>query len=224
MGNGPFWAKSWPGAFWSQILAIWRLPAAIKTAFWNYWETARFGPNPGREPFGAKFWHFGGFWAAIKTAFWDYWETARFGPNPGREPFGAKFWQFGGFRAASKTAFWDYWETARFGPNPGREPFGAKFWQFGGFRAAIKTAFWDYWETARFGPNPGREPFGAKFWQFGGFWKLLERSWKAPGKLPETAVPLCQARGGQRTPRHKRFSTKDFPSRTLRAGNRFWSL
>ena len=26
LGNGPFWVKSWPGAFWSQILAIWRLP------------------------------------------------------------------------------------------------------------------------------------------------------------------------------------------------------
>ena len=79
---------------------------------------ARFWSNPGREPFGAKFWQFGGFRAAIKTAFWDYWETVRFGPNPGREPFGAKFWQFGGFRAAIKTAFWDYWETARFRPNP----------------------------------------------------------------------------------------------------------
>ena len=96
-------------------------------------ETARFGPNPGREPFGAKFWQFGGFRAAIKTAFWDYWETARFGSNPGREPIGAKFWQFGGFRAAIKTAFWNYWETARFRPNPGREPFGAGFWQFAGF-------------------------------------------------------------------------------------------
>ena len=62
------------------------------TAFWDYWETARFGPNSGREPFGAKFWQFGGFKAAIKTAFWNYWETARFGPNPSREPFGAKFW------------------------------------------------------------------------------------------------------------------------------------
>ena len=147
---------------------------AIKTAFWNYWETARFGPNPGREPFGAGFWQFAGFWAAIKTAFWDDWETARFGPNPGREPFGAKFWPFGGFRAAIKTAFWDDWETARFGPNPGREPFGTKFWPFGGFRAAIKTAFWDYWEMARFGPNPGREPFRARFSPFGGFWAAIK--------------------------------------------------
>ena len=58
--------------------------------------------------------------------------------------------------------------------------------------------------------------------------KLLESCWKASGKLlaklPETAVPLRQARGGQRTPRHKRFSGKDFPGRTRRAGNRFWSL
>ena len=68
-------------------------------------ETAHFGPNPGREPFGAKFWQFGGFRAAIKTAFLNYWETARFGPNPGREPFGARFWQFAGFQAAIKSAF-----------------------------------------------------------------------------------------------------------------------
>ena len=139
---------------------------ASKTAFWDYWETARFGSNPGREPFGAKFWQFGGFRAAIKTAFWDYWETARFGPNPGREPFGAKFWQFGGFWAASKTAFWDYWETARFGPNPGRllEP------DFGNLAASgpqVKPPSGTI--GSRFGPNPGREPFGAKFWQFGGF-------------------------------------------------------
>ena len=32
---------------------------AIKSAFWDYWETAVFGPNPGREPFGARFWQFG---------------------------------------------------------------------------------------------------------------------------------------------------------------------
>ena len=27
LGNGPFWAKSWPGACWSQIWPIWGLPA-----------------------------------------------------------------------------------------------------------------------------------------------------------------------------------------------------
>ena len=37
------------------------------------------------EPFGDKFWQFGGFKAAIKTAFWNYKETARFGPNPSRD-------------------------------------------------------------------------------------------------------------------------------------------
>ena len=121
----PLCRGSFPVRYLVGLFLPWHLPAAaleasrpaIKTAFWNYWETARFGPNPGREPFGAGFWQFAGFWAAIKTAFWDDWETARFGPNPGREPFGAKFWPFGGFRAAIKTAFWDYWEMARFGPN-----------------------------------------------------------------------------------------------------------
>ena len=35
-----------------------------------------FGPNPGREPFGARFWPFGRFWAAIKSTFWDHWKRA----------------------------------------------------------------------------------------------------------------------------------------------------
>ena len=34
---------------------------AIKSAFWNYWETAVFWPNPGREPFGTRFWLFNCF-------------------------------------------------------------------------------------------------------------------------------------------------------------------
>jgi hypothetical protein len=28
---------------------------AIKIPFWDHWDTALFGPNPGREPFGSKF-------------------------------------------------------------------------------------------------------------------------------------------------------------------------
>ena len=61
IGKCQFWAKSWPGAFWSQIWAICGASRpAIKSAFWDHWETARFGLNPGQEPFGAKFWAFGG--------------------------------------------------------------------------------------------------------------------------------------------------------------------
>ena len=82
----PLCRGSSPVRYLVGLFLPWHLPAAaleasrpaIKTAFWNYWETARFGPNPGREPFGARFWQFAGFWAAIKTAFWDDWETARF--------------------------------------------------------------------------------------------------------------------------------------------------
>ena len=36
--------------------------SAIKLAFWDDWGNGRFGPNPDREPFGAKFWQFAGFW------------------------------------------------------------------------------------------------------------------------------------------------------------------
>ena len=43
-------------------------PASTR-AFWDYLETAVFEPNPGREPFGARFWQFAGFPAAIKGAF-----------------------------------------------------------------------------------------------------------------------------------------------------------
>ena len=111
IGNGRFWPN--PGRepfgarFW-QFAGFWKPPGSFWEASGKLPETAvplcqsrggqrtprhkRFSRNPGREPFGAKFWQFGGFRAVIKTAFWDYWETARFGPNPGREPFGAKFW------------------------------------------------------------------------------------------------------------------------------------
>ena len=101
---------------------------------------------------------------------------------------------------------------------PGWVPCATTFWP------AIKGTFWDYWETAVLGqifagsllePDFGNLPASGSGWEASG--QLLENSW-------ETAVPLRQARGGQRTPRHKRFSGKDFPSRTRRAGRRFWSL
>ena len=41
IGNDPFWAKSWPGAFWSQILVIFSL--ANKLCSWKLGETAIWG-------------------------------------------------------------------------------------------------------------------------------------------------------------------------------------
>ena len=41
---------------------------AIKGAFWDYWETAVFEPKPGREPFGARVWQFGGFWKPLGSS------------------------------------------------------------------------------------------------------------------------------------------------------------
>ena len=44
IGKRPFLAKSWPGAFWKQISAIWPpLRPAIEFLFWDHWETAVFG-------------------------------------------------------------------------------------------------------------------------------------------------------------------------------------
>ena len=41
----PFWAKSWPGAFWISLVGMNR--------------NDPFGPNPGREPFKAQICNFG---------------------------------------------------------------------------------------------------------------------------------------------------------------------
>ena len=51
----------------------------------------RFGPNPGREPFGWRFWGFRGSGAGDQIASMEMSRNGRFGPNPGREPFGARF-------------------------------------------------------------------------------------------------------------------------------------
>ena len=140
---------------------------ANKTAFWDYWETARFGSNPGREPFGARFWQFGGFRATIERAFWDHWETARFGSNPGREPFGAKFWQFGGFWVAVKFAFWTI----------GKRP--SKSWP-GAFWSLILSLSFQAGKRllgslghGRFGPNPAGPFWGWYACKVGSFWERL---------------------------------------------------
>ena len=43
LGRRPLWAKSWPGAFWSQIWAIWACQLAIEICFWKPWEKAFLG-------------------------------------------------------------------------------------------------------------------------------------------------------------------------------------
>ena len=139
------------------------------------------------------------------------------------KPFGARFWQCASFPAGNSTRLLKLWGNGRFGPNPDRQPFGARFWQFAGFPARNETRLLRLLANGRFRPNPGREPFGARFWQLAGVWKPMGSFWEASGKLPETAVPLCQARSGRRTPRHKRFSGNDFPGRARRAGRQFWS-
>ena len=131
----------------------------------------------------------------------------------------------------------------------GQRPFSAKSWPGGAFwRQILAICRRPGRQVTAPSGIIGKWAFWAKAWP-GAFWsqilvlwRLLEASGKplgslweasgkplgslgeAPGKLPETAVPLRQARGGQRTPRHKRFSGKDFPSRTRRAGRPFWSL
>ena len=35
-----------------------------------------FGPNPGQEPFGARFWQFGACQLAIEICLWKPWEWA----------------------------------------------------------------------------------------------------------------------------------------------------
>ena len=59
-----------------------------------------FEPNPGREPFGARFWEFDGSSAGCQLVTAGLSRIVRFEPNPGRGPFGARFWEFGGFWAS----------------------------------------------------------------------------------------------------------------------------
>ena len=65
LGNGPFWTKSWPEAFWSQILAICGLPGRNSKRLLNYCETAVFGqilarsllePDFGNLPASGSLW------------------------------------------------------------------------------------------------------------------------------------------------------------------------
>ena len=56
-----------------------------------------FEPNPGREPFGARFWEFDGSSAGYQLATAGMSRNSRFEPNPDRQPFGARFWECGGF-------------------------------------------------------------------------------------------------------------------------------
>ena len=107
IGKQPFRAKSWPGAFWSQILGLWwlgalqlKLPSGL----------------PGKRRFWATSWP-GAFWSqilgiwwwspAIKNAFWNHWETAVLGQILARSLLEAKFCDLRAFGPAIKSAFWD---------------------------------------------------------------------------------------------------------------------
>ena len=76
----PLAAKSWPGAFWKQISAIWRRRGRL----------LNFSSGIiGKRPFLAKSWpgslleanycHLAAPLPAIDFLFWDHWETAVFG-------------------------------------------------------------------------------------------------------------------------------------------------
>ena len=105
LGKRPFWAKSWPGAFWSQILGLWRLAGRQLKA-----------PSGiiGKRLFWAKSWP-GAFWKldfgtlaacrpAIKSAFWDHWETAPLGQILVRSLLEANFCPLRAFAEAQRMA------------------------------------------------------------------------------------------------------------------------
>ena len=153
MGNGPFWTKSWPGAFWTQILAIWRLPGRQL--------------KPPSETIGKR------------PVLGQILAGTRLEPN---------------FR-----------NLAASGPQL-KPPSGTI-----GKRPVLGQIL----AGSLLEPDFGNLAASGSLW---------EASGKPLANSRETAVPLRQARGGQRTPRHKRFSKQDFPSRTRRAGRPFWSL
>ena len=128
-----------------------------------------FRSNPGQEPFGARFWQFGGFRTAIKTAFWDYWETAVCGKILAGSLLEPDFSNLEASRPAIKSAFWDYWETAVFGQIVARSLLEPNFCNLAASGLQLKTPSGTIGKRPVFEPNPGRELFGARFWQFAGF-------------------------------------------------------
>ena len=116
LANDRFWAKFWPGAFWSQSLALCRLLGRQWSA-----PSGAIRKRPfvrqilAREPFGDRFWQFGGFPAGKRLL--ELLGNGPFGLNPGREPFGARFWHFAGFWKPLGS----FWEASKTSGN-GRAP------------------------------------------------------------------------------------------------------
>ena len=99
---------------------------AIKSAFWDYWETAVFGQILAKSLLEPDFGNLEASRPAIKSAFWDDWETAVFGQILAGSLLDPDFGNLEASRPAIKSAFSDYWGNGRFRPNPGREPFGSQ--------------------------------------------------------------------------------------------------
>ena len=75
---------------------------AIKSAFWDHWETAVLGQILARSLLEANFCHLRAFGPAIKSAFWDHWEMADLGQILARSFMEANFWPLAAPRPAIK--------------------------------------------------------------------------------------------------------------------------
>ena len=83
LGNGRFRAKAWPGAFWSQILAIWKPPGRqVNTPSETIGKRPFSGQILAGSPLEPDFGNLGASGPAIKSAFWDHLENGPF-PKPG---------------------------------------------------------------------------------------------------------------------------------------------
>ena len=141
IGKRPFWAKSRPGAFWCQILGLWRRAGQQLKA-----------PSGiiGKRPFWAKSWP-RAFWSQI-LGFWRLAGQQLKAPSGilGKRPFWAKSWpgafwkpDFGTLaacRPAIKSAFRDHWETALLGQLLARSLLEANFCPLRAFAEAQRPA------------------------------------------------------------------------------------
>ena len=107
---------------------------AIKTAFWDPWETALLGQILARSLLEPDFGTLLAWNPAIKTAFWDPWETALLGQILARSLLEPDFGTLLAWSPAIKNCLLGSLGNSPFGPNPGQEPFGARFWHLGGLR------------------------------------------------------------------------------------------
>ena len=98
---------------------------AIKSAFWDHWETAVLGQILARSPLEPEFGTLVAWNPAIKSPFWDHWETAVLGQILAGRLLEPAFGTLVACKPAIKRAFWDYWETAVLGQILAGSVFGA---------------------------------------------------------------------------------------------------